>query len=68
MAIIKIDRACGCVKNSSFQMETECKDVDEALEKANKMVMTMNDDFCHKHRFKTVFEDGVVLIKMEMNG
>lgn len=68
MATIKIDRACGCVRNSDLQMETECKDVDEALEKANEMVIIMNEDLCHKHRFKTSFEDGVVLIKMVMNG
>ncbi|MGB1226548.1 MAG: hypothetical protein ACPG9K_01560 [Poseidonibacter sp.] len=68
MAIVKIERACGCVKNSDLEMETQCANVDEALEKANEMVMTMNEDFCHKHRFKTSYEDGVVLIKMEMNG
>ena len=68
MEIIKIERACGCLKNSNFKMETECKDIDEALAKANEMCMTMNDDFCHKHRFKAVYENGVVLIKMEMNG
>jgi len=68
MATIKIERACGCVKNSDLEMETQCENVDEALKKANEMVMTMNEDFCHKHRFKTSYEDGVVLIKMDMNG
>jgi len=68
MTIVRMERACGCFKNSDFKTETECKDVDEALAKANEMCTIMNEDFCHKHIFKTVFEDGEVLIKMEMNG
>jgi hypothetical protein len=68
MAIVKMERACGCFKNSDFEMETQCKDIDEALEKANEMCTIMNEDFCHKHTFKTAYVDGVVLIKMEMNG
>ena len=68
MATIKIERACGCIKNSDLKLETECVSVDEALEKANEMVVSMNEDFCCKHRFKTSYEDNIVLIKMEMNG
>ena len=44
------------------------KNYDEALEKANEMCIIMNEDFCHKHKFKTEFVDGNVIIKMEMNG
>ncbi len=68
MAKVIVERACGCFKNSNYELETQCNSVEEALEKANEMCMIMNEDFCHKHKFKTEYVDGDVMIKMEMNG
>jgi hypothetical protein len=68
MATVRVERACGCFKNSDFEMETHFETIDDALEKANEMCTIMNEDFCHKHKFKAEYVDGDVLIKMEMNG
>ena len=68
MAAIIVERACGCFRNSDFQQETQCETVDEALAKADEMCIIMNEDFCHKHKFKTEYVDGNVMIKKVMNG
>ena len=68
MAAIIVERVCGCFRNSDFQQETQCETVDEALAKADEMCIIMNEDFCHKHKFKTEYVDGNVMIKMVMNG
>ena len=68
MAAVIVERACGCIRNSDFQQETQCETVDEALAKADEMCIIMNEDFCHKHKFKTEYVDGNVMIKMVMNG
>jgi hypothetical protein len=68
MAAVIVEKACGCFRNSDFEQETHYDNVDEALEKANEMCIIMNEDFCHKHTFKTQYVDGNVMIKMEMNG
>lgn len=68
MAAVIVEKACGCFRNSDFEQETHFATVDEALEKANEMCIIMNEDFCHKHKFKTEYVDGNVMIKMEMNG
>lgn len=68
MAAVIVEKACGCFRNSDFEQETHFASIDEALEKANEMCIIMNEDFCHKHKFKTEFVDGNVMIKMEMNG
>ena len=68
MAAVIVEKACGCFRNSDFEQETHFATIDEALEKANEMCIIMNEDFCHKHKFKTEYVDGNVIIKMEMNG
>ena len=68
MAAVIVEKACGCFRNSDFEQETHFANIDEALEKANEMCIIMNEDFCHKHKFKTEYVDGNVIIKMEMNG
>ena len=68
MAAIIVERACGCFRTSDFEQETQCDTIDEALAKADEMCIIMNEDFCHKHKFKTEFVDGNVMIKMVMNG
>ena len=68
MASVIVERACGCFRNSDCQQETNFDTIDEALEQANEMCTIMNEDFCHKHRFKSEYVDGNVMIKMEMNG
>ena len=68
MAAVIVEKACGCFRNSDFEQETHFASIDEALEKANEMCIIMNEDFCHKHKFKTEYVDGNVMIKMEMNG
>ena len=68
MAVVKVERACGCFKYSKFEREYTFETIEEALDKANEMCMQMNEDFCHKHRFKAEYVDGEVIIKMEMNG
>lgn len=68
MAIVRVDRACGCFRNSDFEAVNEFETIDEALAKANEMCTIMNEDFCHKHTFKSEYIDGEVVIKMGMNG
>jgi len=68
MARVRVDRACGCFRNSDFEQETQFETIDEALEKANEMCAVMNEDFCEKHTFKSEYIDGEVVIKMGMNG
>ena len=68
MATVRVERACGCFRNSEFEEKTEFETIDEALAKANEMCTIMNEDFCHKHTFKSEYIDGEVVIKMGMNG
>lgn len=68
MPAVIMEKECGCFKNSDFEKETLFSTIDEALEKANEMCTIMNEDFCHKHKFRTEYVDGNVIIKMEMNG
>lgn len=68
MAAVIVERTCGCFKNSDFEQETKFDTIDEALVKADEMCTIMNEDFCHKHKFKTEYIDGNVMIKMVMNG
>lgn len=68
MTTVKVERQCGCFKNSDFEPEMQFETVDEALNKAQEMCIIMNEDFCHKHKFRTEYVDGEVIIKMEMNG
>ncbi|MFK2822769.1 hypothetical protein ACH5BK_07290 [Arcobacter sp. YIC-80] len=70
MATVRVERACGCFKNSDYKQETQFETIDEALEKANLMCIEMNEDFCHKHKFTAVYDESnnEVIIKMQMNG
>jgi len=68
MASVIVDRACGCFRNSDFEQEMNFETIDEALEQANEMCATMNEEFCSKHTFKSEYVDGNVIIKMGMNG
>lgn len=68
MAAVIVERTCGCFKNSDFEQETNFETIDEALVKADEMCTIMNEDFCSKHKFKTEYVDGNVMIKMVMNG
>lgn len=68
MTTVLVERQCGCFKNSDFEAQMQFETVDEALQKAQEMCTIMNEDFCHKHRFRTEYVDGQVIIKMEMNG
>lgn len=68
MTTVKVERQCGCFKNSDLEAEMKFETVDEALSKAQEMCIIMNEDFCHKHKFRTEYVDGEVIIKMEMNG
>jgi len=68
MAVVKMERACGCFKHSKYEMETTFDTIEEALDEANEMCIVMNEDFCHKHKFRAEYVDGEVIIKMEMNG
>lgn len=70
MAVVRVEKACGCFKNSDYEQVTEFETIDQALEKANLMCIEMNEDFCHKHRFTSHYDQdsGEVIIKMQMNG
>ena len=70
MATVRVERACGCFKNSDYEQVMEFETIDQALEKANMMCIEMNEDFCHKHKFTAHYDEqsGEVLIKMQMNG
>lgn len=69
MAVVRIEKMCGCLKNSSdYEQVTEFDTIEEALDSANKMCTSMNEDFCHKHNFKSEYVDGEVIIRVQMNG
>ena len=50
-----------------FEQETQFAFNRWSFRKANEMY-NYEWRFCHKHKFKTEFVDGNVMIKMEMNG
>lgn len=68
MPIVKMERECKCFEQSDFKAKTEFETIDEALDAANDMCAQMNDTFCGKHHFRAVYEDGNMIIKVEMNG
>lgn len=68
MPIVKMERECKCFEQSDFQAVNEFETIDEALDFANDMCAKMNEEFCTKHHFKAVYEDGNMKIKVEMNG
>ncbi len=68
MPIVKMERECKCFEQSDFQAVNEFETIDEALDFANDMCAKMNEKFCTKHRFRAVYEDGNMKIKVEMNG
>ncbi|WP_419770539.1 MAG: hypothetical protein ACNI3C_01745 [Candidatus Marinarcus sp.] len=68
MALIKMEKECKCFQESDFAAIEEFDTVEEALEVANKRCMIMNEVFCEKHHFRAVYEDGNMIIKVEMNG
>lgn len=68
MPVIKMEKECSCFKDSEYTAVTQCETIDEALELANKMCIDMNENFCGKHHFRAIYEDGNMKIKVEMNG
>lgn len=70
MATVRVEKACGCFKNSQYEQVMEFENIEQALDKANMMCIEMNEDFCHKHKFTShyVEENNEILIKMQMNG
>jgi predicted nucleotidyltransferase len=67
MANIKITKMCGCVKKAKMSEVQEFQSKEEALKKANEMVVMMNQDFCQRHNFKVIEEGETILIKVEDN-
>ena len=68
MPSVKMERECKCFEQSEYQKVQEFETIDEALDVANDMCAKMNEEFCTKHRFRAVYEDGNMIIKVEMNG
>jgi predicted nucleotidyltransferase len=67
MTEIKITKMCGCVKKAKMSEVQEFQSKEEALKKANEMVVIMNQDFCQRHNFKVIEEGETILIKVEDN-
>ena len=68
MPVVKMQRECGCFKDSDYKAIQEFDTIDEALDVANAMCADMKENFCGKHNFRAVYEDGNMIIKVEMNG
>lgn len=68
MAIVKMEKECKCFQESDLKAVEEFDTIDEALERANEKCAYMNENFCTKHHFRSVYEDGNMIIKVEMNG
>lgn len=57
MCMIVVEQECSCFVRSRLQKYTMIESKDEALIKAQEMVLEMNREFCGKHQFH-VYEDG----------
>lgn len=68
MPLVKMQRVCKCFESSGYQAVQEFETIDEALDVANKMCSEKNENFCGKHHFKAVYEDGNMIIKVDING
>lgn len=68
MHFVKVEKECKCFQESDLKAYQEFETIDEALECANQMSAQMNEEFCTKHHFRSVYEDGNMIIKVEMNG
>ncbi len=68
MPLVKMERECKCFQESDFKAVQEFETIDEALDVANDMCVTMNETFCGKHRFRAVYDGENMIIKVEMNG
>lgn len=68
MPLIKVEKECKCFQHSSLKLIETFDTIDEALVRANEKCAYMNENFCGKHHFRAVFEDGNMIIKVEMNG
>lgn len=49
---IVIQDRCKCFLDSSLENNIQIESKDEALEKATKIMNTMNETFCKKHSFE----------------
>lgn len=68
MPLVKMQKECKCFQKSDLLAVEEFDTIDEALLRANEKCSYMNDNFCGKHHFRAVYEDGDMIIKVEMNG
>lgn len=68
MATIIVEKLCSCAKKrKSWAESIECKDIEDAIQKASTMCEQGNTKFCKKHKFSYSLEGGNVLIKVEVN-
>lgn len=68
MPFVKMEKICKCFEASDYEAKQEFETIDECLDISNKMCQDMNETFCGKHRFRAVYENENMIIKVEMNG
>ena len=65
MYTVNVDKECGCFRRSGFENNETFDSNDNALMKANSMVIHMNDKFCGKHEFSLKEDGNTFQISME---
>lgn len=66
MYSVKVEKECGCFRNSDLENNISFDTKDDALTEAINMSNQMNDEFCGKHNFIVTEEGNDLLIAMEM--
>jgi len=62
-----IEKQCGCVKKSSYNVVQNFDSIEKAINEAEKICEDMNKNFCLKHKFYYTQNENNIIIKMEIN-
>lgn len=63
---ICVEKQCGCFKKSDLLAEQQVSNKEEAIEIAQKMCDTMNQEFCQKHEFELDEKENEIIITMDI--
>ena len=67
MVYLIIEKQCGCVKKSSYNIIQSFDSMGKAIDEAKIMCEDMNKNFCLKHKFYYEKNQNNIIIKMEIN-
>ena len=67
MVDLIIEKQCGCIKKSSYNIVQSFNSKQEAIKEAKIMCEDMNKNFCLKHKFHYEEDQNNITIKMEIN-